>query len=104
MESIIQQLGNLDIIPVFVNVFTDITQAFAHSFQAVAAPFSPFMKSLFSNEPGLIGGMIFVLLSYSFAVMIQNTRKKRAFVTNEKPASIYREGFPSGSKGKKWGI
>jgi hypothetical protein len=104
MESIIQQFGNLDILPVFVSLFTTITQPFAHSFHAVVAPFLPYMKSLFSHEPGLIGGIIFVLSTYSVAVMSQNTRKKRVFVTNEKPSSIYKEGFPSGLNNKKGGF
>jgi hypothetical protein len=59
------------------------------------------MKSLFSNEPGLIGGMIFVLLSYTFVVLVQNTKKTRVVVTNRKPSSIYREGFPSGLNNEK---
>jgi len=96
MESIIQQLGHLDIFPVFANSFSAIAQPFVHSFQSVVPSFFPNMKSLISNEPGLIGGMIFVLLSYSFIVLFQNTTKARVFVTNKKPSSIYREGFPSG--------
>jgi hypothetical protein len=101
MESIIQQLGNLDIFPVFVNLSQAITQPFIHSFQAVVPGFVPCMKSLFSNEPGLVGGMIFVLLSYSFVVLVQNTKKTRVVVTNRKPSSIYREGFPSGLNSEK---
>ena len=101
MESIIQQLGHLDIFPVFVNLSHAITQPFIHSFQAVAPGFVPYMKSLFSNEPGLLGGMIFVLLSYSFVVLVQNTKKARVVVTNKKPSTIYREGFPSGKNNLK---
>jgi hypothetical protein len=96
MENIIQQLGSLNIIPVFVNVYNAITQSFAHGFHAVASPFLPFIKTMFSNEPGLVGGMIFVLLSYSFVVLVQNAKKARVVVTNKKPSSVYREGFPSG--------
>jgi len=96
MESIIHQFSNLDIIPVFINLSQAITQPFVHSFQSVVPGFLPHMKSLISNEPGLIGGMIFVLLSYSFVVLVQNTKKSRIVVTNKKPSSIYREGFLSG--------
>jgi hypothetical protein len=96
MESIIHQLGHLDIFPGFVNVFSTVTQPFVHSFQSVAPSFLPFFKSLISNEPGLIGGMIFILLSYSFVALLQNTKKERIVVTNSKPSVIYNEGFPSG--------
>jgi hypothetical protein len=96
MESIIQQLGNLDIFPVFSNFFPAITQPFVHSFQSVVPSFVPYMKLLISKEPGLIGGMIFVLLSYTFVVLVQNTKSARVVVTNKKPSSIYKEGFPSG--------
>jgi hypothetical protein len=95
MESFIQQLGHLDIFPVFVNLSHAITQPFVHGFHATAPAFVPYMKALISNEPGLIGGMIFVLLSYSFVVLVQNPKKSRVVVTNKKPSSIYREGFPS---------
>jgi hypothetical protein len=95
MESIIQQLGHLDIFPVFANLFSATTQPFVHSFQSVAPSFLPGMKSLISNEPGLIGGMFFVLLSYSFIVLVQNTKKARVVVTKKKPSVIYKEGFPS---------
>jgi len=96
MESIIQQFGHLDIFPVFINISHTITQPFVHGFQATVPAFVPQMKALISNEPGLIGGMIFVLLSYCFVVLAQNTKKSRVVVTNKKPSSIYREGFPSG--------
>jgi hypothetical protein len=96
MESIIQQLGNLDILPVFVNLSHTIAQPFIHSFQAVVPGFIPCMKSLVANEPGLIGGVFFVLLSYSFVVLVQNSKKARVVVTNKKPSLLYREGFPSG--------
>ena len=96
MESIFQQFGYLDIFPVFINVSHAIFQPFVHTFQAIVPAFVPQMKALFSNEPGLIGGMIFVLLSYSFVVLIQNTKKSRVVVTNKKPSQVYREGFPSG--------
>ena len=101
MESIIQQLGHLDIFPVFVNLFPAITEPFVHSFESVVPGFLPHMKSLISNEPGLIGGMIFVLLSYSFVVLVENTKKERVVVTNGKPSSIYREDFPSGHNSEK---
>jgi len=96
MESILHQFGNLDIFPVFVNLSHAITEPFVHSFQAVVPGFLPTVKTLVSNEPGLIGGMIFVLLSYSFVVLVQNTKSARVVVTNKKPSSIYKEGFPSG--------
>jgi len=96
MESIIQQLGHLDIFPVFTHSLSAIAQPFVHSFQSVAPSFLPSMKSLISSEPGLVGGMIFVLLSYSFLVLVQNSKKARVVVTNKKPSPIYREGFPSG--------
>jgi hypothetical protein len=96
MESIIQQFGHLDIFPVFINLSHAIAQPFVHSFQSVVPGFLPQMKSLISNEPGLVGGMIFVLLSYSFVVLVQNTKKARVVVTNKKPSQVYREGFPSG--------
>jgi hypothetical protein len=95
MESILHQFGNLDIFPVFVNLTHAITQPFVHSFQAFVPEFLPTVKSLVSNEPGLFGGMIFVLLSYSFVVLVQNTKSARVVVTNKKPSSIYKEGFPS---------
>jgi hypothetical protein len=95
MESILHQLGSLDIFPVFVNLTHAITQPFVHSFQAVVPGFLPTVKTFVSNEPGLIGGMIFVLLSYSFVVLVQNTKSARVVVTNKKPSSIYKEGFPS---------
>jgi hypothetical protein len=101
MESILHQLGNLDIFPVFVNLTHAITQPFVHSFQAVVPGFLPTVKSMVSNEPGLIGGMIFVLLSYSFVALIQNTKNTRVIVTNKKPSVIYREGFPSGLNNEK---
>jgi hypothetical protein len=96
MESIIQQLGNLDFFPVFGNLYSATTQPFVHSFQAFVPGFVPYMKSLVSNDPGLIGGMIFVLLSYSFVMLVQNTKKARVAITSKKPSPIYREGFPSG--------
>ena len=96
MESILYQFGSLDILPVFVNLSHAIIQPFVHSFQAVVPGFLPTVKSMVSNEPGLIGGVIFVLLSYSFVVLIQNTKKSRVVVTNKKPSQVYREGFPSG--------
>jgi len=95
MESIFQQFGYLDIFPVFINVSHAIFQPFVHTFQAIVPAFVPQMKALFSNEPGLIGGMIFVLLSYCTVVLVQNTKKARVVVTNKKPSSVYREGFPS---------
>ena len=101
MESIIQQLGNMDIFPVIVNLSHAITQPFIHSFQAVVPGLLPSVKSLVSNEPGLIGGMVFVLLSYSFVVLLQDTKKSRLVVTNKKPSMIYREGFPSGLDSEK---
>ena len=101
MESILHQFGNLDILPVFVNLSHAIAQPFIHSFQAVVPGFLPSVKSLVSNEPGLIGGMIFVLLSYSFVVLVQNTKNARVIVTNKNPSSTYKEGFPSGLNSQK---
>jgi hypothetical protein len=101
MESIIQQLGNLDIFPVFNQLFISIAQPFVHSFQSAVPSFLPQMKSLISNEPGLIGGMAFVLLSYTFVVLIENLKKERVIVTNKKPSPVYREGFPSGLNNDK---
>jgi hypothetical protein len=101
MESIIQQLGYLGLSPVFVNLSQVLTQPFVHAFQSVVPGFLPYMKSFFSNEPGLVGGMAFVLLSYSFVVLVQNTKKARVVVTNKKPSPIYREGFPSGMNSNK---
>lgn len=101
MESIIQQLGNLDIFPVFVHLSNSITQPFVNSFQAVAPGFLPTLKSIVSNDPGLIGGMIFVLLSYTFVVLVENAKNTRVIVTNKKPSSIYKEGFPTGLNSEK---
>jgi hypothetical protein len=95
MESIINQLGYLDIFPVIVNSFPAFTKPFVHSFHSIVPAVLPYMKSLISNEPGLIGGMIFVLISYSFVVLVEKTKKERVIVTNGKPSSMYREGFPS---------
>jgi len=95
MESIIQQFSNLDFSPVFHNLFTAVTQPFIHSFQSLAPAFLPEMKSLIVNEPGLIGGTIFVLITFSFATLIQHLKNERVTVTNRKPSAIYREGFPS---------
>ena len=95
MESIIHQLGYLDIFPAIANSFPAFTKPFIHSFNSIAPAFLPYIKSLISNEPGLIGGMIFVLLSYSFVVLVQKTKKERVVVTNTKPTSVYMEGFPS---------
>jgi hypothetical protein len=96
MESIIQQFGHLDFSPVIANLSQTLTQPFVHSFQSVVPGFLPYMKHLFSNEPGLVGGMLFVLLSYSFVVLIQNTKRSRVVDTSKKPSQVYREGFPSG--------
>lgn len=101
MESIIYQLGHLDIFPVFNNLWTAISQPFVHSFQAVVPDFLPHMKTLISNEPGLIGGMIFVLLSYFFVILVQNPKKERVVVTNRVPSTAYHEGFPSDLKTEK---
>ena len=101
MESILYQFGSLDILPVFANLSHAIIQPFVHSFQAVVPGFLPTVKSLVSNEPGLIGGVIFVLLSYSFVVLVQNTKSARVVVTNKKPSSIYKEGFPTGLNSEK---
>jgi hypothetical protein len=95
MESIIQQLNHLDISPVFVNLFPAITQPFVHGFQTVEHAFEPFIKPLVLNEPGLIGGVFFVLLSYSFAMLLQNLKKAEVVVTIKKPSPVYKEGFPS---------
>jgi len=96
MESIIQQIGHLDFPPVFANLSHSLTQPFVHTFQSVVPGFLPSMKSLFLNEPGLVGGTVFVLLSYSFILLLENSRKAKVLVTNKKPSSVYREGFPSG--------
>jgi hypothetical protein len=101
MESIIQQLGNLDIYPVFNHLFVAIAQPFVHSFQAAVPDLLPQMKSLISNEPGLVGGMAFVLISYTFVVLIENLKKERVIVTNKKPSPGYRESFPSGLNNDK---
>ena len=101
MESIIHQLGTLDIFPAFVNLSHAIIQPFVHSFQSLVPAFLPNMKALIANDPGLIGGAFFVLLSYSFVVLVQDTKKARVIVTNKKPSSIYREGFPSGLNSEK---
>jgi hypothetical protein len=101
MESIIHQLGYLDIFPVIANSFSAFTKPFVHSFQSIVPVFLPYMKSLISREPGLIGGIILVLLSYSFVVLVQKTKKERVVVTNGKPSSLYRERFPSGLNSEK---
>jgi hypothetical protein len=94
MESIIQHFGNLDISPVFSNLFIDITQPFVHSFQSVAPKFLPQLKSLIDSDPGLIGGMVFVLLSYTSVILFQHLKKERVIITSRKPSAVYREGFP----------
>jgi hypothetical protein len=96
MESIIHQLGHLDIFPVIVNSISALTKPFVHSFQSIVPTFLPYIKSLISNEPGLVGGMIIVLLSYLFVVLVEKTKKERVVVTNGKPSTTYREDFPSG--------
>jgi hypothetical protein len=101
MENMSHQLSYLDIFPVIVNSFTAFTKPFVHGFHSFVPAFLPYMKSLISNEPGLIGGMIFVLLSYSFVVLVQNTKKERVVVTNGRQSSIYKEGFPSGLNSEK---
>lgn len=101
MESIIHQLGYLDIFPVIANSIPAFTKPFVHGFHSIVPAFLPYMKSMISNEPGLIGGMIFVLLSYSFVVLVEKTKKERVVVTNGKPSSIYREGFPSDMNSEK---
>lgn len=101
MESTIHHIGNLDIFPVFNHFFVAITQPFVHSFQAAFPQFLPQIKFLVSHEPGLFGGVIFVLLTYTFVVLIQNLKSERVVVTNKKPSRVYREGFPSGLNNDK---
>ena len=96
MESIFHLLGSLDFSAVFSHMYFSIGQPFVHSFQSVMPKFLPQVKSLIVNEPGLIGGMIFVLLSYSSVLLVQQLKKERVIVTNRKPSAVYREGFPNG--------
>ena len=98
MESLFQQFSHLDILPVFMNVLPSVAQPFVHGYQAVAEAFAPFTRDLSGNETGLLGGMIFVLLSYAFALLVQDPKKSRVVVTNRKPSTVYREGFPSSLK------
>lgn len=96
MESIIQHLGGLDISAVFSTMYLSVAHPFVHSFQSVMPKFLPQVKSLIVNEPGLMGGMIFVLLTYTSVVLIQHLKKERVIATNRKPSAVYREGFPNG--------
>jgi hypothetical protein len=96
MLSIFQSFGSLDLTPVVQKLSESIVQPFVHSFQSVAPGFLPHMKSIITNDPGLVGGLVFILIFYSVVSWVQDSVKARVTVTNKKPSVIYREGFPKG--------
>jgi hypothetical protein len=96
MENIILQFSNLDFSPVFSTFYLSVTQPFLHSFHSVVPAFMPLIKTIHSH-PGLTGGVIFILLTYTLVTLVHNPEKEKVVITGKKPSGIYREGFPSGN-------
>ena len=97
MESLITWIGNINLMPFFDSLLPTLTEPFADGFRLLVASFEPYYQALFTREPGLVAGILFLLLSYSVIAAAKKFYKSRAFVTTKKPSVVFREGFPGRS-------
>jgi hypothetical protein len=94
MESLITWIGNINLMPFFDSLLSTVTEPFADGFRLLVASFEPYYHALFTREPGLVAGIVFLLFSWSVVAFIKKRFRSKAFITVKKPAVIVRESYP----------
>jgi hypothetical protein len=77
METITHFLASLDIFQILINAFPSIFNPIIHGFQNLFILLFTSLKHLVELNPGLIGGMFFILAIYGIFTLAQNLRKVR---------------------------
>ena len=94
MEALINWIGNINLMPFFDSLLTTVTEPFNNGFQLMVASFEPYYHSLLTREPGLVAGILFLLVSWSVVSMLKKRFRAKAFVPARKPEAFIRESYP----------
>ena len=80
--------------PFIDSLLSAVTEPFADGFRLLVSSFEPYYHSVFTKEPGLAAGILFLLVAYSVVAVIKKKSRAKTFVAVKEPVVITRESYP----------